>query len=163
MSSSKDLSRRDFLKTAGWVAGAAALAPSLLKGASADKKSAAASGAMRTPGERDWNMSSTKGLDVLCCWADAGDPEQFEKNVIMAKKDGFSAIGIGAITAPTPEQRFIEGDTWEYFSFIGAALFKIFETESGGPALEERDLAEAPYECVPLMGSRAGMDADPLV
>jgi hypothetical protein len=129
MSSSKDLSRRDFLKTAGWVAGAAALAPSLLKGAPADKKSAAAPGAMRRSGERDRNMSSMKGLDVLCCWADAGDPEQFEKNVVTAKKDGFSAIGIGAITAPTPEERFIEGDTWEYFSFIGAALFKVFETD----------------------------------
>jgi len=38
MSSSKDLSRRDFLKTAGWVAGAAALAPSLLNAAEPAKK-----------------------------------------------------------------------------------------------------------------------------
>ena len=39
MSSSKDLSRRDFLKTAGWVAGAAALAPSMLTAAQPGKKS----------------------------------------------------------------------------------------------------------------------------
>ncbi|MCE9614237.1 MAG: hypothetical protein K8T26_08170 [Lentisphaerae bacterium] len=70
-----------------------------------------------------------RDFDVLSCGGDAGDPEQFEKNVIAAKRQGYRTISIGAIVGITPEQRFVEGDTWEYFSFLGASLYKVFETD----------------------------------
>jgi hypothetical protein len=68
-------------------------------------------------------------FEVLFCRADSNDPVEFEKNVMAVKKQGFRTIAIAANVGPTPEQRWVEGDTWEYFSFINAALFKVFETD----------------------------------
>ncbi|MCE9613950.1 MAG: hypothetical protein K8T26_06705 [Lentisphaerae bacterium] len=68
-------------------------------------------------------------FEVLFCSADANDPAVFERNVAAARQQGYRAIHINATVAPTPEQRWLEGDTWEYFTFINSALFKVFETD----------------------------------
>jgi len=68
-------------------------------------------------------------FDILVCGGDASDPAQFEANVIAARKQGYRMMAIAANVGPTPEQRFMEGDTWEYFTFLNNALFKIFETD----------------------------------
>lgn len=69
----------------------------------------------------DFTVTTTGG--------DSNDPEQFESNVIKAKVRGYSTIALAAIQAPTYEQATDPNDTWEYFTFINAALFNIFETE----------------------------------
>ena len=70
-----------------------------------------------------------RDFEVLFCRADSSDPVEFEKNVIAMKKQGYRTVAIFPNTAPTPEQRWVEGDTWEYFTFINGAMFKTFETD----------------------------------
>jgi hypothetical protein len=66
---------------------------------------------------------------ITATTGDSTDPEIFEANVISAKTRNFDTIALAAIQRPTFEQQTDPKDTWEYFTFINAALFNIFETD----------------------------------
>ncbi|MFC1452639.1 hypothetical protein ACFLSJ_04760 [Verrucomicrobiota bacterium] len=73
------------------------------------------------PRVADFSITTTGG--------DSNAPTVFEENVVRARLRGYSTVSLAATQVPSLEQATDPNDTWEYFTFINPALFKILETD----------------------------------